>query len=154
VEFITPTLLKANGREVHRPDFGVFMKRLRDRVNALGTFYGEGPLEVDFQEIAFTERVLSSLRAFDSDQRLEALFEQQFDGDEVIPASLLSTYEETLERDPLLAPLYLVPVSGRRIARLRREGRWRDRPHGPAVAPVSYSADWGLDLSGDLAHAI
>jgi hypothetical protein len=149
VEFITPTLLKANGREVHRPDFGVFMKRLRDRVNALGTFYGEGPLEVDFQEIAFTERVLSSLRAFDSDERLDALFEQQFDGDEVVPIALLPAYEERLEQDPLLAPEYLVPVSGRQMARLRREGRLRYRPRGPAVADVPIPAS-GASISREI----
>ncbi|MEW6664415.1 MAG: CRISPR system precrRNA processing endoribonuclease RAMP protein Cas6 [Thermodesulfobacteriota bacterium] len=49
VRFLTPVLLKEGGRWA-KPGFGTLAKRLRDRVNALSTFYGSGPLEMDFRE--------------------------------------------------------------------------------------------------------
>lgn len=49
IDFLTPTALKCDGRFVDRPAFGHLIRRLRDRVNALGTFYGDGPMEVDFR---------------------------------------------------------------------------------------------------------
>jgi len=53
IEFLTPVLLKENGRWV-KPDFGVLMKRLRDRVNALSYFYCGESMDMDFR--AFGER--------------------------------------------------------------------------------------------------
>ena len=49
VQFVTPTFLRADGEVVLRPEFHHLFKRLRDRINALGTFFGEGPLDVDFK---------------------------------------------------------------------------------------------------------
>jgi hypothetical protein len=43
--------LRANGEIVHQPDFHHIIKRLRDRVNALCTFFGDGPLEADFSGV-------------------------------------------------------------------------------------------------------
>ncbi|CAI4031133.1 CRISPR system precrRNA processing endoribonuclease RAMP protein Cas6 [Nitrospira tepida] len=54
VRFLTPTLLKADGRIVERPEFQHLIKRLRDRINALGHFYCDDTLDVDFK--AFGER--------------------------------------------------------------------------------------------------
>jgi hypothetical protein len=57
LQFLTPTALKAGsgvGREgemVRRPAFHHVLKRLRDRVNALATFYGGGPLDLDFKAL-------------------------------------------------------------------------------------------------------
>lgn len=51
IQFVTPTLLRANGEIVHQPDFHHIIKRLRDRVNALCTFFGDGPLEADFSGV-------------------------------------------------------------------------------------------------------
>jgi len=48
VRFLTPTLLKAGDSVQRRPDFHHIIKRLRDRINALSTFFGSGPLDVDF----------------------------------------------------------------------------------------------------------
>ena len=48
VSFLTPTLLKAEGSVIRKPEFHHLFKRLRDRINALSVFFGEGPLEVDF----------------------------------------------------------------------------------------------------------
>jgi hypothetical protein len=57
IEFLTPTTLKAgstptsDGIIVHRPAFHHIAKRLRDRLNALATFYGSGPLGFDFRRL-------------------------------------------------------------------------------------------------------
>jgi hypothetical protein len=49
LRFLTPTFLRAEGEVVRRPEFHHVIKRLRDRVNALATFYGDGPLQMDFR---------------------------------------------------------------------------------------------------------
>lgn len=49
VQFVTPTFLRAEGEVVRRPEFHHLFKRLRDRINALGTFFGDGSLDVDFR---------------------------------------------------------------------------------------------------------
>jgi hypothetical protein len=49
VRFETPTELKADGRLVDRPEFGVLFGRVRDRLSTLRALYGEGPLDVDFK---------------------------------------------------------------------------------------------------------
>lgn len=49
IRFLTPTFLRADGQIIDRPEFHHVFKRLRDRINALCTFYGDGPLDVDFQ---------------------------------------------------------------------------------------------------------
>jgi hypothetical protein len=51
VRFLTPTTLKAEGGVVAVPQFDVFIKRLRDRVNALAYFYCGETLDVDFKEL-------------------------------------------------------------------------------------------------------
>jgi hypothetical protein len=48
IRFVTPTLLRADGEVIRHPEFHHIFKRLRDRVNALNTFFGDGPLQVDF----------------------------------------------------------------------------------------------------------
>ena len=57
LHFLTPTTLKVgstlecDGAIVRRPAFHHILKRLRDRVNALATFYGTGPLDLDFKAL-------------------------------------------------------------------------------------------------------
>jgi CRISPR-associated endoribonuclease Cas6 len=51
IRFLTPTLLRADGEVVRRPEFHHVFKRLRDRINALSTFFGNGPLALDFREL-------------------------------------------------------------------------------------------------------
>jgi hypothetical protein len=48
VEFLSPTLLKAESQVVRKPEFSHVIKRLRDRINSLSTFFGQGPLDADF----------------------------------------------------------------------------------------------------------
>jgi CRISPR/Cas system endoribonuclease Cas6 (RAMP superfamily) len=50
IQFLTPTFLRADGEVIRRPEFHHLFKRLRDRVNSLSTFFGDGPLDFDFLE--------------------------------------------------------------------------------------------------------
>jgi hypothetical protein len=54
VRFETPTELKAGGETVERPEFGVLLARIRDRISTLRALYDDGPLTIDFRE--FGER--------------------------------------------------------------------------------------------------
>lgn len=57
VRFVSPTELKHEGRIVDRPEFDVLAARARDRVSALSSLYGYGPLDIDFR--GFGERAAS-----------------------------------------------------------------------------------------------
>jgi hypothetical protein len=50
VHFLTPTELKG----AEKPEFGILLARIRDRVSILRELYGDGPLAIDFK--AFGER--------------------------------------------------------------------------------------------------
>jgi hypothetical protein len=73
IRFLTPTLLKVDGKVVTRPEFHHVIKRLRDRLNALAHFYCDDSLEVDFK--SFGERaeavrtVSAKIRWEDRDRR-------------------------------------------------------------------------------------
>jgi len=49
IRFLTPTFLRADGEIIRKPEFHHVFKRLRDRINALCTFFGDGPLTLDFR---------------------------------------------------------------------------------------------------------
>jgi len=51
IRFVTPTELKSGHQVVDSPEFGVLFGRLRDRISTLRTFYGTGPLEIDFRAL-------------------------------------------------------------------------------------------------------
>ena len=51
VEFLSPTELKHEQRVIDRPEFGILFARTRDRVSALRSLYGAGPLDIDFAEM-------------------------------------------------------------------------------------------------------
>ncbi len=73
VRFLTPTELKAAGELALRPEFGVLFGRIRDRLSALRTLYGAGPLEVDFrgmgERAARVSLVRSALRWTETTRR-------------------------------------------------------------------------------------
>lgn len=50
VRFLTPTELKHGQQVVERPEFGILMGRIRDRLSTLSDLYGNGPLPIDFAE--------------------------------------------------------------------------------------------------------
>lgn len=52
VRFLTPTTLKRDGHLVERPTFGDLARRIRDRVSSLASFFGDGPLDIDFAGLA------------------------------------------------------------------------------------------------------
>ena len=49
IRFLTPTYIRESGKVMRDPRFGSLIKRLRDRLNALSTFFGDGPLDMDFK---------------------------------------------------------------------------------------------------------
>lgn len=49
IRFLTPTRLQANGEPIRNPEFHHVVRRLRDRVNALATFFEGTPLQIDFR---------------------------------------------------------------------------------------------------------
>jgi len=49
IKFLTPTLVRADGQVIREPEFHHIFKRLRDRINSMSTFFGNGPLDVDFR---------------------------------------------------------------------------------------------------------
>ena len=94
----------------------------------------------------FERRVLSSLKPFQSDEGIGQLFEELFEGFEVLPKSEESRYFHWLESEPLLAPSLMVPVTAGQFGSMRKCGavEWRD---GIAIANRPYSSEFGLDLS-------
>lgn len=52
IRFVTPTELKSDGQPVSRPEFGVLIARLRDRIAALDRLYGNGVVEFDWKGVA------------------------------------------------------------------------------------------------------
>jgi CRISPR-associated endonuclease/helicase Cas3 len=100
----------------------------------------------------FTRNVLDGLAVFDSSPELADTFDELFDGSEVLPLSLEPAFDAMGEREPVLAPSLLVPVTAGQFARMKREGRLHIRRDGIAVAKVPYDDETGLDLghaSGD-----
>ena len=58
IRFLTPTFLRADREVIRKPEFHHVFKRLRDRINALCTFFGDGPLTLDFRSLGHrAERV-------------------------------------------------------------------------------------------------
>ena len=51
IRFLTPTFLRADGEVIREPKFHHVFKRLRDRINTLCTFFGDGPLTLDFRSL-------------------------------------------------------------------------------------------------------
>jgi hypothetical protein len=60
VRFSTPTTLKRDGHLVERPSFADLVCRIRDRLSSLATFFGDGPLEMDFAGVS---RAAADVRA-------------------------------------------------------------------------------------------
>ena len=50
LRFLTPTLIRGDGQTLTIPEFHVLIKRLRDRINAIGWFYGGVILDLDYAE--------------------------------------------------------------------------------------------------------
>lgn len=94
----------------------------------------------------FRSMVLSGLYPFESDDQLEDMFESLFDGREVLPLSLQEEYLHLKDKDPLLAPELLVPVTEAQFRRLRREDKIKKLDKNIWVAYVPYDIENGLQL--------
>lgn len=95
----------------------------------------------------FEGACLLTLRAFNSDERLEEEFYRAFDSIEVLPAGLEQTYRQLIEDEPLEASQLLVPLRWGQFCRLRAEGKARkDKPNWPSIVEADYSKEFGLIL--------
>lgn len=76
------------------------------------------------QQFRLAERLLQSLRPFDSDEKREEAFDQLFDGAEVLPASLGKRYREHVDkREFIEASQLFVPISYKKFESLNRKGK-------------------------------
>ena len=77
------------------------------------------------QNIALFRRgCIDTLRAFESDPSLVNLFDELFDGTEVLPVSLVDEYRERREESVLGAAALLVPIARWQLAKLRNRLSW------------------------------
>ena len=58
MRFLTATELKG----AERPEFGILLARIRDRVSTLRELYGEGPLAIDFKALGERASLVSMTR--------------------------------------------------------------------------------------------
>jgi CRISPR-associated endonuclease/helicase Cas3 len=102
---------------------------------------------------SFQRDVLASLMPFQTDEKLEEMFLQQFDGTEVLPKSLCEEYRTLLDVEPLKASMLTVPVSRQQFHLMKRRGQVvpSERVGLPSktlvVVDVPYSPESGLDLN-------
>jgi hypothetical protein len=52
LRFATPAEIRDDSRQVTTPAFGAIVRRLRDRASSLASFFGDGPLDLDFKGIS------------------------------------------------------------------------------------------------------
>lgn len=96
----------------------------------------------------FTESALNTLRAFQSDNRLEELFYKAFDSVNVLPEGLYDEYVAARERSPLEASELLVPISWQQYAILASKGLARKDEKGDLrIVGAYYDSEIGLDFS-------
>jgi CRISPR-associated endonuclease/helicase Cas3 len=98
-------------------------------------------------------QILASMMPFQTNDELEELFFEQFDGAEVLPKSLVDQYRDLSKSEPLAASSLTVPISQKQLIRLRRQGLI-EKPvdHGlpakaPQIANVPYDVESGLNLN-------
>lgn len=96
-----------------------------------------------------TRHVLERPLAFGSDEDLIDMFDEMFDGAEVVPARFEAEHTRLLREQPIEASTLMVPVSWSQLQRLLRKGRARrevrERTH-TWIADVDYDDDRGLLL--------
>ena len=96
----------------------------------------------------FEEACLRTLRAFNSDQRLEEAFYRAFDSIEVLPAPLEAEYRRLVEDEPLEASQLLVPLRWGQLWKLHQEGKVRasEKSGWPKIIDANYTTDLGLSV--------
>jgi hypothetical protein len=63
ISFLTPTYLKFKEQAVRKPDFHHLFKRVRDRLNAVCTFFGPGPIDADFKALGHRAEQVRTVKA-------------------------------------------------------------------------------------------
>jgi CRISPR-associated endonuclease/helicase Cas3 len=99
---------------------------------------------------AAEENVIRINRPLDSHPDLAKLFDELFDGNEVVPKALVVEYEQLLVERPLEATMLRIPISNGQRMMLRKKGLLERRGSGIAsfeVALVPYDTTRGLDLT-------
>lgn len=98
----------------------------------------------------FKNRILSGLYPFETDDRIEKAFTELFEGEEVLPKSLLADYESLLKIEPLLSSELLVPVTLNQFNYLLRSKKLQRLKNNIWVADVAYCSKFGLQLNRNL----
>src|SRR5439155_296767 len=93
----------------------------------------------------FRESCLESLRAFDTDEKLEDVFDSLFQGTEVIAESMVGEYSRLKERSSLDAAQLLIPVSWDSVKWRLDQFPW-DEQLKLRKAQFPYDPDYGLRL--------
>lgn len=95
----------------------------------------------------FLNACIRTLRAFNSDKRLEEDFYHAFDSIEILPKDLLPAYERFIKEDEYLeASQLLVPMRWSQFYKLHREGKVLegDGLKYPKVVDALYDSEFGL----------
>jgi hypothetical protein len=62
VQFRTPTELKSGNQLAARPEFGILLARIRDRISTLSALYGDGPLNLEFDALGARAQKVQMIR--------------------------------------------------------------------------------------------
>ncbi|OLB59101.1 MAG: hypothetical protein AUH96_14760 [Nitrospirae bacterium 13_2_20CM_2_61_4] len=101
--------------------------------------------QIDNSQREFRESCLESLRAFDTDEKLEDVFDSLFQGTEVIAESMVGEYSRLKERSSLDAAQLLIPVSWDSVKWRLDQFPW-DEQLKLRKAQFPYDPDYGLRL--------
>ncbi|MBN1873215.1 MAG: CRISPR-associated helicase Cas3' [Anaerolineae bacterium] len=133
-------LERENGRAIDEAAIGRWLDEIySDEVAAQWqTLYRHAAAE-------FEATCIQSLQPFAADQRLEAEFYKAFDSIEVLPQSLLETYQQVREEQPILAGELLVSISWRRYYALKNKQLLSAKTDDlPPIVNTNYNAEVGL----------
>ena len=129
-----------NGHAIHEGEIGTWLDQIYE-----GEVAERWQEEFEIQANEFDSVCLKTMQAFCSDQSLEELFYQAFDGIEVLPEASYDEYKEFKQSEPIRAGELLVPISIGRYHGLKNSGQLYPREkREPYVAKVPYSSELGL----------
>ena len=93
----------------------------------------------------FQSACIDTLRPFASDDSLEKLFYEAFDGIDVLPIVYEDQYNLLKKKNPLEASELLVPIRWRQLSQLEKKGKTkRLHENGTIVVDVPYNNELGL----------
>jgi CRISPR-associated endonuclease/helicase Cas3 len=101
--------------------------------------------EIERNRREFRDSCLSSLRAFETDDRLEESFDRLFQGTEVLPLSNIDKYRSLKQESVLKATQLLVPISWDHVQRHAGRFGW-DSSLDVRTADFPYDEEYGLQL--------